>query len=205
MAIRHRRHANPFCLREAIERPDYTALFGRKAPLYVEIGFGKGQFLIALAENTPSVDIIGLEIRPFLVEEVLAQAQAKQLQNVYARVCNANTALTQLFEPASVARFYIHFPDPWFKNRHQKRRVINHETAQLMRTLLIPGGEIHVMTDYEPIAHDMMRCLQSVKFTNHFGPNQFAPHSTVTYTSEREEWHMSQGDPIYRMQFSKAA
>lgn len=202
-AIRHRRHANPFTFRETIVRPDYLRIFQREAPLEVEIGFGKGQFLVAMAAARPQVNVIGLEIRDFLVEGVLAQAKARGLTNVFALQCNANTAIDVLFQPGEVARFYVHFPDPWFKKRHQKRRVVTPETAAIMMRLLAPGGEIHVMTDYEPIALDIRECLEGAGFVNTTGPGTFAPATTTGFTSEREDWHLSQGDPVWRMLFRK--
>jgi tRNA (guanine-N7-)-methyltransferase len=204
MGTRHRRHANPFTFRQEVIRPDYVSIFGRIAPLEVEIGFGKGQFTLALAAARPEVNILGLEIRDFLVSSLLKEAAGRGLGNVHGIHCNANTALTQLFAPEEVNRFYVHFPDPWFKKRHTKRRVINAETAAIMRQLLRPSGEIHAMTDYEPIAIDMIECLEQAGFTNTVGRYALAPESTTGFTSEREDWHVAKGDPVYRMRFVKS-
>jgi len=198
---RHRRHANPFTFRQEVARPDYVSIYGRIAPLEVEIGFGKGQFTLALAAARPEVNILGLEIRDFLVQGLIADAKERGLVNVHGIHCNANTALTQLCAPGEVSRFYVHFPDPWFKKRHTKRRVINSETAAMMKDLLRANGEIHAMTDYEPIAIDMMECLESAGFTNTVARYALAPEPTTGFTSEREDWHMSKGDPVYRMRF----
>jgi len=202
-AVRHRRHANPFTFRAEITRPDYAQIFERLAPLEVEIGFGKGQFLLTMAAARPQVNVVGLEIRDFLVEHVNKTAKENGLKNVYALQCNANTALNVLFQPGEVHRFYIHFPDPWFKKRHQKRRVVTPETALIMRELLSDTGEIHVMTDYEPIALDIRECLETAGFRNAAGPGGLMPSSTTGFTSEREDWHASQNDPIWRLLFSK--
>jgi tRNA (guanine-N7-)-methyltransferase len=205
MGARHRRHANPFAFRQDVTCPDFVALYQRIAPLEVEIGFGKGQFLLALAAARPEVNLLGLEIREFLVEKLLKDAKARGLSNLHAIQCNANTALTALLRPGEVSRFYVHFPDPWFKKRHTKRRVVNSDTAALMRTLLRDGGEIHAMTDFEPIALDMLQCLEAAGFENSSGRYALAPDSTTGYRSEREDWHLSQGDPVYRMLFTKPA
>jgi tRNA (guanine-N7-)-methyltransferase len=202
-AVRHRRHANPFTFRETVTRPDYASVFGRQAPLEVEIGFGKGQFLLTMAAARTQVNVIGLEIRDFLVQGVLADAKERGLTNVFAMHCNANTAIDVLFNEGEVSRFYVHFPDPWFKKRHQKRRVVTPETAASMKRLLALGGEIHVMTDYEPIAHDIMECLETAGFENQSGKGSFAKDSTTGFTSEREDWHKSQNDPIWRALFKK--
>jgi tRNA (guanine-N7-)-methyltransferase len=202
-AVRHRRHANPFTFRETISRPDYAAVFGREAPLEVEIGFGKGQFLLTMAAARREVNVVGLEIRDFLVQSVMERAKAQGLSNVFALHCNANTAIDVLFDPAEVARFYVHFPDPWFKKRHHKRRVVTPETAASMMRLLRPGGEVHVMTDYEPIAFDIRDCLAGAGFVNASGAGNFAPAPTTGFTSEREDWHQSQRDPIWRLLLRK--
>ena len=201
---RHRRHANPFAFRQEVMRPDYVAIYGRIAPIEVEIGFGKGQFTLALAAARPEVNILGLEIREFLVEGLIADAATQGLRNLHGIHCNANTALRQLFGVGEVSRFYVHFPDPWFKKRHTKRRVINQETAAMLRELLRADGEIHAMTDYEPIALDMMECLETAGFSNTVGRYALAPQSTTGFSSEREDWHLSQGDPVYRMRFVKS-
>ncbi len=202
-AVRHRRHANPFTFRKELERPSYPAIFGREAPLEVEIGFGKGQFLLTAAAARPQSNFVGLEIRDFLVDSVLARARALGLGNVHALHCNANTALNVLFSPGEVQRFYVHFPDPWFKKRHHKRRVVTPETAIMMRDLLAPGGEIHVMTDYEPIALDIRECFEAAGLENAAGAGGLMTEPTTGFTSEREDWHKSQNDPIWRLLFRK--
>lgn len=203
MPERHRRHANPFAFRTEITRPDWVALFGRSAPLEVEIGFGKGQYLLQRAAAGPEVNVFGLEIRPFLVESVLERAKTAGLQNVAALHCNANTALTSLFQPGEVARFYVNFPDPWYKKRHHKRRVVNTDTAVMLRDLLMPGGEIHAMSDFEPIALDMRESLEAAGLVNTAGKGNFLDKPSTVWTSEREDWHLSQKDPVYRMLFKK--
>lgn len=203
MSERHRRHANPFAIRKEIARPDLFALFGRIAPLEVEIGFGKGQFLLQRAAAAPNVNLFGLEIRPFLVEGVLEKAKATGLTNVAALHCNANTALTSLFKPGEVSRFYVNFPDPWYKKRHHKRRVVNTDTATMLRDLLTADGEIHAMSDFEPIALDMRESLEAAGLVNTAGTGQFLTTPSTPYTSEREDWHLSQNDPVYRMCFKR--
>lgn len=202
-AVRHRRHANPFTFRKELSRPNYAEIFARPAPLEVEIGFGKGQFLLTMAAARPQVNVVGLEIRDFLVQDLLADAKARGLHNVWGLHCNANTAIDVLFAPEEVQRFYVHFPDPWFKKRHLKRRVVTEETARMMRSLLAPGGEVHVMTDYEPIALDIRDRLEAAGLVNVNGAGQFAPESTTGFTSEREDWHKSINDPIWRLLFRK--
>lgn len=200
---RHRRHANPFAFRGDIARPDYATIFGRAAPLEVEIGFGKGQFLRRLAAARPDTNFVGLEIRQFLVDGLMEDARADGLGNVHGVYCNANTALTALFVPGEVRRFYVNFPDPWFKKRHVKRRVINAETATMIRELLATEGEVHVMTDYEPIALDMREALELAGLVNVAGRGNLMSFSTTGVTSEREDWHLSQGDPVHRFMFRR--
>jgi len=203
MKTRHRRHANPFNFRQSLTPVNLDEIFKRKAPVEVEIGFGKGQFLLTLAKQRPDFNYVGLEIRPFLVEQVQARAKILELSNVHTIHCNANTALNQLFKEQSIARFYVNFPDPWFKKRHTKRRVINLDTARMIKSLLAPGGEIHVMTDYEPIAIDMLQSLEQAGFRNLKEPGRMADTSTTGISSEREDWHMSQKDPIYRFSLAR--
>jgi len=203
MTTRHRKHSNPFTFRDVLARPDYEIVFGRRAPLEVEIGFGKGKFLIELATARGEVNFVGLEIRQFLVERMIHQATKLGIKNIHAVHCNANTALAVLFAPQEVQRFYVHFPDPWFKTRHHKRRVINLQTAESMWQLLMPHGEVHVMTDYLPIARDAQSALTQNGFELILDQEKVDDLETTAIRSEREEWHLSQGDPVHRMSFRK--
>ncbi|RYF03356.1 MAG: tRNA (guanosine(46)-N7)-methyltransferase TrmB, partial [Deltaproteobacteria bacterium] len=146
---RHRRHANPFTLRGPIEAPDWAAKFSRRAPLALDIGCGSGLFVQALAQARPQWDVVGLEIRPHLVQQTNERMAACNLGNALCILANANAHLGELFAANSVAFVSLNFPDPWYKKRHHKRRVMQPQFLQALQPLLCDGAQIHAMTDYQ--------------------------------------------------------
>lgn len=115
--------------------------------IWLEIGFGAGEHLIHRAENTPSVGFIGSEVFTQGITSCLGKIKAKKLQNVRLFTEDARLLL-QALPPASIARVFILFPDPWPKVRHHKRRLINPETLELLSRILTPDGYLHLATDH---------------------------------------------------------
>ncbi len=199
---RHRQHGNPFNVHGDIERPDWPAIFGRSAPLALDIGFGAGQFAVALARRHPEWDVVGIEIRQHFVDQLLEAAQRESLRNVHAALANANTHLDPLIPDDSTVFVAINFPDPWFKNRHHKRRVVRPEWIATLSKKLRPGAELHMMSDYEPVAKQIESVLERAPdFSNVHGAGVFLSESTTGLPSEREVTHMKRGEPVYRLQF----
>ncbi len=126
---------------------DWPELFGRDAPLILEIGFGRGTFLIHLAETHPDASIIGLEISNRCL--VAAERAADRLKLAHLRVIHAQAemALAHLFTPGSLSEVHINFPDPWFKTGHVHRRLMKRETVDALVSRLAPGGRLYLATD----------------------------------------------------------
>ena len=122
-------------------------LFGDDRPLWLEIGFGRGEHMAAQAEANPSVGIIGAE--PFLdgVVGALMEVEARGLANIRLHMGDALDVLDQL-EPASLDRVFLLHPDPWPKTRHAKRRFVNPGPLDLVARALRPGGELRIGTDH---------------------------------------------------------
>ena len=106
-----------------------SAPLSRAAPLIVEIGFGNGDYLIHLAETRPDHNIIGVEISSQSLAKAEAKIEKRGLLNVRPIHCRAETALAHMLEPEAVAEFHINYPDPWFKKRHQRRRLIQRKRS----------------------------------------------------------------------------
>lgn len=208
MQQRHRRHVNPLSSQftAPIEIPNWLELFGREAPWHLDIGTGKGGFALALAKAHPEYNVVALEIRDFLINDLKAEAEKQGLKNLQALACNANVHLPALFPDNSLTTAYINFPDPWYKARHHKRRVLNESMSQILCDKLIDGGLVLVATDNHPLAEAMLEVLENQPLLENlqegggFSKDEtpFGPGLT-----EREEWHQSQGDPIYRMRFRR--
>ena len=201
-ATRHRIHGNPFSVRAPEGPLNQELLYGRQAPLALEIGFGRGQFLLDLAQAHPEWNILGLEIRDHFVESAIKRAREEELANLHAVVANANIHLAELVDDASVAFVSINFPDPWFKKRHQKRRVIRDEFLDLLDQKFVVGGELHIMTDFQPIGEEALEMLSAhPRFESITGTDGFLESSSTNIRSEREDTHEGRGDPIYRVAY----
>ena len=199
---RHRIHANPFNVPAPEERPDWKAIFERPAPIALEIGYGQGAFLQNLAIKHPEWNVVGIEIRPHFVERANEDAQAAGLTNLRALLANANRDIDTLIPDASVIFASVNFPDPWFKKRHHKRRVIQDSMLDLLAKKFLPNGEFHLMTDFEPIGQDSLELFTARKdYENILGEDRFAEETTTHITSEREITHQGRGDPIYRLAY----
>ncbi len=141
-------------------------VFGRTAPLILEIGFGMGaSFLEAIAQY-PEHNFIGIEVHRPGVGAFLHQAQQKQLTNVRVYCHDAVEVLRQAIPNNSVDKVCIFFPDPWPKKRHNKRRLIQSEFVELVATKLKTGGCLHLATDWEDYAVHMLTVLQASSLRN---------------------------------------
>ena len=127
---------------------DWEALFGRSAPLLVEIGFGNGQFLVALARRRPSANVIGLEISLPSLRKAEKKLRTAGLQNVRIVQADAKLFLWALCQRQSICEVYINFPDPWPKERQTHRRLINKRFLHLLATRMILGGTVDIATDH---------------------------------------------------------
>ena len=126
----------------------WAELFGRTAPLHVEIGVGKGDFLTTLAAQHPDVNYVGLEAQQGVLYFAARKTAEQELSNVRLLVFDA-ARLTELFAPGEVDRIYLNFSDPWPKKRHAKRRLTSEFFLARYRTVLKEDGEIYFKTDNE--------------------------------------------------------
>lgn len=124
----------------------WAEVFGRTAPLHVEIGVGKGTFLTELAARHPNVNYVGLEAQQGVLYFAARKAAEQALPHVRLLVFDA-ARLTELFAPGEVDRIYLNFSDPWPKKRHAKRRLTSETFLIRYQAVLKPGGEIHFKTD----------------------------------------------------------
>jgi tRNA (guanine-N7-)-methyltransferase len=172
--------------------------------LEVEIGCADAQFLFERAARGPG-SFVGLEIREELVAQVNRQA-AETGAPVRAVYAHANVHLHDLFAAGSVARFYVFFPDPWFKRRHHKRRVVDAALAHDLATLLAPGGEVFFQSDIWDVSLDAMAALEGEPaLANLAGAWTFwkggNPHGA---RSRRETWCEERGLAIWRIRYRRS-
>jgi tRNA (guanine-N7-)-methyltransferase len=149
-------------------------VFGRKAPLVVEIGFGMGTSLVAMAKAAPDKNFIGIEVHPPGIGNLLKLIEQEQLTNVRVYQADAKVVLEQCIANGSLDCVQIFFPDPWHKKRHHKRRLIQKEFVEELKPKLANGGVLHLATDWEPYALQMMDVLSAfADLHNRCGAGQY--------------------------------
>jgi tRNA (guanine-N7-)-methyltransferase len=131
---------------------DLGAVFGNENPVTLEIGFGNGDSLVAMAARAPERNFIGAEVHEPGVGHCLMRINELDLQNVRVVRQDAVEFLTRRLADRSIARVNLFFPDPWHKKRHHKRRIVQREFADLLARKLQPGGIFHVATDWPDYA-----------------------------------------------------
>ena len=132
------------------KKGQWAEIFGRQAPLQVELGTGKGDFISQLAERKPDINYIGIEMQQDVLYSAAKKISAMELKNVRLLVFDINK-IQDIFAPGEVDRFYINFCDPWPKKRHAKRRLTHVGFLEKYRGLLKKGGTIHFKTDNRPL------------------------------------------------------
>ncbi len=184
---------------------DFSRAFGRSAPCFLEIGFGSGQSLAALAQQQPEIDFIGVETFKPGIGALLLQIEALQLKNVRIYYADAVEVLEKCIPDQSLQGLQIFFPDPWQKSRHHKRRLIQPPFVSLATQKLKSGALLHLATDWEDYAKGMIKVLSAEpRLRNLAGEGQFAERSSlrprVTKFEGRGE---KEGRPIWELQFAR--
>ncbi len=181
------------------ERPvELAALFGLRAPLEVDLGCGDGSFLVALAAQHPERNYLGIEKLFGRVRTSCKRADRAGLANV--RVCRVDItrAVAFLLPPKSVDVFYILFPDPWPKRRHQRRRAVTPEMLDSIAKALVPKGVLHLATDQREYYEHTLRISEAKHlFEPVDGMKEPVPSTTF------EQRFLEAGVPIYRLGLRK--
>jgi len=155
---------------------DLNSLFGRKGPKILEIGFGMGEALLVFAQQHPDQDFIGIDVHKPGIGAVLMGIQKLQLTNINLFCGDALDLLNQKIPDNSLDGVHLFFPDPWPKKRHHKRRLIQEPFVELIRTKLKIAGYIHLATDWENYAEQMLEVMtNSNEFINIAGQGRFTP------------------------------
>lgn len=201
--VRVHQHVNPLSpfYRQEPEPLGYNGLFADTSmPLLLDIGCARGRFLLRMAEADPSRNYLGVEIREPLVAEANRLAEEAGLSNLHYSFCNAMLWLERLLEglPEAILEVVtIQFPDPWFKKKHAKRRMVNPEMVETVASHLRPGGRVFVQTDIEFLAEEMFEHFRtSGKFIE-----QTTAENPFPIKTEREKAVEDKQLPVYRRLF----
>jgi tRNA (guanine-N7-)-methyltransferase len=136
---------------------DLDALYGRRAPRCLEIGFGAGEVIGALAKAHPETDYLGIEVHRAGVGRLLLRAETERLSNLKILCHDAVEVLRNSMPDGSFDAILIFFPDPWHKKRHHKRRLIDVSFTALLASKLKPKGVLRLATDWQEYAEQMLR------------------------------------------------
>jgi tRNA (guanine-N7-)-methyltransferase len=170
---------------------DAPMVFGRDAPRVLEIGYGMGQSLAAMAAADASRDFIGVEVHRPGVGRLLHAVQAQGLTNVRTYCHDAVEVLRDCIPDSSLETVQVFFPDPWHKKRHHKRRLLQPAFLDLLRPKMRTGGLLHLATDWQNYAEHMMEVLSAdARWRNRYGTAQYAPrpdHRPLTKFEARGE------------------
>ncbi|MFY7805223.1 MAG: tRNA (guanosine(46)-N7)-methyltransferase TrmB [Limnoraphis robusta] len=206
--VRVREHVNPLAqkYKVPIDPPDWTKIYANlHQPLHLDLGCGRGRLLWNLAQVEPSWNYLGLEIREPLVEEANQWRDEQRLTNLQYLFCNANNSLKPILEtlPTGILkRVSIQFPDPWFKRRHQRRRIVQPELVTEIADYLTIGGEVFIQSDVKEVVEQMCDLFSSHPAFQRLGKDWLA-ENPLPLPSERERSTLSRGEPVYRILFER--
>jgi tRNA (guanine-N7-)-methyltransferase len=179
-------------------------LFGRAAPLELEIGSGKGLFISRAAVQNPAHDFIGIEIGKKYAR-LCADRILRQKSGNAVMICGDAALVLERWIPNDfLAAVHVYFPDPWWKRAHRKRRILRTEVLQLIESRLMPTGSFHFWTDVEEYFHSALELL--VKHTALQGPFDVPERETeseLDYRTHFERRTRLHGEQVYRTEFRK--
>lgn len=183
----------------------FSRIFGREAPRFLEIGFGSGQSLLALAKAHPDKDFIGVETHKPGIGALFLGIQQLALTNLRIYYTDAVDVLQKGIPHESLDGIQLFFPDPWPKRRHHPRRLIQAEFVRCLIEKLKAQGTLHLATDWEDYAKHMMRVLsQEKQLENLAGKDQFSERSCYRpELTKFERRALREGRHIFELQFKK--
>lgn len=181
-------------------------VFGREAPVVLEIGFGMGDSLVEMAKDQPEKNYIGVEVHRPGVGRLLANAEKEGLSNIRVFCDDAIEVLAQCIPDGSLDCIQLFFPDPWHKKRHHKRRIVQPEFAQTLRKKLKVGGVFHMATDWENYAEHMMEVMSVAEgYKNAAGDGQYSPQPEWRPVTKFQRRGERLGHGVWDLMFEKTA
>jgi tRNA (guanine-N7-)-methyltransferase len=190
---------------DQLPRPwDAAALFGRVAPLEIEVGSGKGLFLRSAATAWPAVDFLGIEVAQKYARFAAAGLVKRGLTNAMVVAGDALRVFAELLPDASIEAVHVYFPDPWWKKRHRRRRVVRDSFVRDVQRVLRPGGRFHLWSDVEEYFRTSLDVIAAE--TTLSGPMEepeLPAEHDMDYRTHFERRMRLNGEPVYRTRFVK--
>ena len=184
--------------------PLWRDVFHKIQPLELEIGFGRPHFFLERAAAKPDHNIVGIEWKRRHVVAAQKNIQKHSIPNACALHGNAWWLTGGLFSSNSLQNIFINFPDPWWKKKHAKRRIVNDVFAELLVSRLKVGGHLLIQTDVASLLEGYMEAFEPIsKLKNRSGPFRLFPYNPSGARSHREKKCVTQEIPIFRVLYEK--
>lgn len=181
---------------------DLKAIFGNENPLELEIGIGKGLYLMGAAQNLPEHNFIGIEIRRKYLNMARKRIEKRPIENARLVCGEAHSFVEEFLPDGSLSVLHIYFPDPWHKKRHHKRRLVQKEFIELVHRKLVPGGFLLIATDHQ----DYFEWITEVLVNQTLlvpGDRLPTPPPGFEGLTNYEIKYQKEGRPIYRTGYQK--
>ncbi len=207
--VRVRQHVNPLAskFQTPTASPEWKNIYTQpNLPLHLDIGCARGRFVLKMAQIEPNWNFLGLEIREPLVVEANRIRDEMGLTNLHYIFANVNNSLISLLSTLpqdSLQKVTIQFPDPWFKNRHAKRRVVQPELVTELAKYLAVGGIVFLQSDIEFVAVEMGDRFHENPAFEKLGTTTWLAENPLPVPTERELATQKKGEPVYRALFRK--
>jgi tRNA (guanine-N7-)-methyltransferase len=183
---------------------DWSALFGNTHSVEIEVGFGKGLFLVTAASANPQTNYFGIEVMRKYQLFAATRLAKRELRNVRVMCADARRVMQLRVREGSVRTIHLYFPDPWWKTRHHKRRVFTPEFAVCCERALEPGGALLVATDVEDYAAMVRETVEAhTRLRESAPPAESAPSHDMDYLTNFERKFRQQGKSIHRMRYER--
>jgi len=193
-----------FAVDEGTSLIDLDSLFGRSAPKVLEIGFGNGASLAQMAAEQPQHDFLGIEVHRPGVGQLLNLIEQQGLTNLRVACTDAVELIKQRLADNSLDRLQLYFPDPWHKKRHHKRRIIQPEFVALLAQKIKSGGYLHMATDWQHYAEQMLDDLSNNNdFINRGDDSGYIPRPDYRPLTKFEQRGHKLGHGVWDLLFER--
>lgn len=195
----------PYLLPDGPPRPiQWSELFGNHNPVEIEVGCGKGLFLITAATACPNVNFLGIEIVRKYQLYTATRVAIRRLTNVRVACADARDFFRDRIPEASLQAIHVYYPDPWWKKRHHKRRVFTPEFVALCASCLQPGAHLHIATDVEEYFNNIQEHCRNQPGLRELPPPEMSEaRHDLDYLTNFERKARQQGKPVFRARFQR--
>ena len=209
MSIRIRQHVNPLDrkFQQPILMPDWQEIYSQSDhSLHLDIGCARGKFVLEMAQQYPEQNFLGVEIRQQLVyaaNEIRDELGLTNLHYLFANMNSSAEILLKSLPEGILQTISVQFPDPWFKNRHHKRRVVQPELVNILVRYLAESGKIFLQSDIESVAVEMRDRFAAKSILTKQHPSMWLKTNPFNLPTEREISVQRRNLPVYRVLFAK--